>query len=127
MDLDGKFTYISPSIEKLVGFSAAEVMRFSLASTMMPDSAGVAVAALDTLSKAIRLHQPAPTWRGELGHPHKDGGSVWTEATVSGLRDSSGQYVGLLGVTRDISERRRVEQQMRHMAQHDMLKIGRAS
>jgi diguanylate cyclase (GGDEF)-like protein/PAS domain S-box-containing protein len=121
MDLDGNFTYISPSIEKLCGFSAAEVMPLKLDQTVKRGSAGVAMEALRAMSEAIARRQPAPVWRGELEHPHKNGGSVWTEATVSGLRDGSGAYVGLLGVTRDISERRRVELQMRHMAQHDML------
>lgn len=121
MDLDGKFTYISPSVEKLCGYSAAELMPLTFAQTVKPGSADAAQAALRAMAAAIAQRQPAPVWRGELEHAHQNGGSVWTEATLSGLRDGSGAYVGLLGVTRDIGERRRAELQMRHMAQHDML------
>jgi diguanylate cyclase (GGDEF)-like protein/PAS domain S-box-containing protein len=121
MDLKGHFTYISPSIEKLLGYTPAEAMTHRLADNLCPGSSEVALAALSQLVLAIRQGQPAPAWRGELEHPHKHGGTVWTESTISALRDASGQAIALLGLTRDIGERRRADQQMRHMAQHDML------
>jgi PAS domain S-box-containing protein len=40
----------------------------------------------------------------------KDGSTAWTEAKVSFLRDQSGNPIGIIGVTRDISERRKAEE-----------------
>ncbi|MEC5159256.1 MULTISPECIES: diguanylate cyclase domain-containing protein [unclassified Janthinobacterium] len=121
MDLDGRFTYLSPSVEKLLGYSPAELMPRALADLLTPASAAVAAAGLHGLVTAIRAGQPVPAFRHELEYPCKEGGSVWTEANVSGMRNGAGQFVGLLGVTRDIGERRRGEERIRHLAQHDML------
>jgi signal transduction histidine kinase len=43
----------------------------------------------------------------ELEAMHKDGSTVWIEILVSFLRDKDGQVTGILGVTRDITERKR--------------------
>ena len=71
----------------------------------------------DCLQKGL----PVPDFRGELEQPCKDGSTVWTELTVSGMVDAGGLFVGFLGVTRDISERRRAQEKMARMAQYDEL------
>ena len=43
----------------------------------------------------------------------KDGSMRWTEAKMTFLRDSAGQVVGILGVSRDITERKRMEEELR--------------
>jgi signal transduction histidine kinase len=48
----------------------------------------------------------------ELEMRRKDGTTVWTEVKVSLLRDERNQPVGILGVTRDITERKRAEKEM---------------
>ncbi len=121
MDLDGRFTYLSPSVEKLLGHSPAEMLPQALTDALAPASAAVAGAALRGLIAAIRAGQPLPPFRHELEYSCKHGGTVWTEATVTGMRNDAGDFTALLGVTRDISERRRVEERIRHLAQHDML------
>ncbi|MDC8760677.1 diguanylate cyclase domain-containing protein [Janthinobacterium fluminis] len=121
MDLDGRFTYLSPSAEKLLGYRAAELLPQTLAATLAPTSAAIATTGLQGLIAAIRAGGPVPAFRHELEYTHKQGGTVWTEATVTGMRNGAGHYTGLLGVTRDISERRLIEERIRHLAQHDML------
>jgi HD-GYP domain-containing protein (c-di-GMP phosphodiesterase class II) len=51
----------------------------------------------------------------------KDGSTVWTEVRVSAIRDEKGQAVGILGVTRDISERKRAEENL-HQSLEDLRK-----
>ncbi len=121
MDLEARFTYISPSVEKLRGYSVDEVMHQSLDEALMPESLPIAVAGLGRAIAAVKASQVVPDFRGELEQPRKDGGTVWTEVTVTGIRNTSGVFVGLLGVTRDITERRLAEAQVRYMAQHDPL------
>ena len=48
-----------------------------------------------------------------MEQPKKDGGTVWTEVTASGLYDAQGKFVSILGVTRDITERRYAESALR--------------
>lgn len=121
MDLEGRFTYISPSVEKLRGYTSAEVMQQTLEEVVMPSSLPLALDGLNQSVAAVQAGLPIPEFRGELEQPCKDGSSVWTEASTSGMRNSSGEFVGILGVTRDITRRKKMEKQVRQMAFHDPL------
>ena len=121
MDLEGRFTYVSPSVEKLRGFSVAEVMGQSIHEALTPESATIAVQGLRAALDAVQAGLEIPPFRGELEQPCKDGSTVWTEVTVTGMTNSKGEFAGMLGVTRDITQRRRAEERIRHMAQHDPL------
>lgn len=121
MDLEGRFTYISPSVEKLRGFTVAEIMSQPMDQALCPGSLEKAQAGLVTAITAVQNGQAIPPYREELEQPCKDGSTVWTEVTVSGIRNPQGRFVGLLGVTRDITERRELEDRLRRMAQHDPL------
>ena len=113
MDIDGNFTYISPSIERQRGYTPAEAMRQSLSEMLTPASAALAMAALAEAAEAVRAGRPAADFRGELEQPCKDGTTVWTDHRVTELRDDSGEFIGFLGVTRDIRERKRAEADQR--------------
>lgn len=113
MDLNGRFTYVSPSVERLRGYSVAEVMQQTLEQALTPDSAHIAEAGLGLALAAIHAKQPVPDFRAELEQPCKQGGTVWTEVSVSGIQNDRGEFVNLLGVTRDISERKRADLDLR--------------
>lgn len=113
MDLNGRFTYVSPSVERLRGYSVAEVMQQTLEQALTPDSAHIAEAGLGRALAAIHAKQPVPDFRAELEQPCKQGGTVWTEVSVSGIQNDRGEFVNLLGVTRDISERKRADLDLR--------------
>ncbi len=113
MDLTGRFTYVSPSVERLRGYPVAEVMRQSLDQAMTPASAKIAQDGLGRAIAAIQAKQPVPDFRAELEQPCKQGGTVWTEVSVSGIQNDTGEFVNLLGVTRDITERRRADLDLR--------------
>ena len=107
--LDGTLTYLSPSIEKMVGYSPAEMMRQSLANLFAPDSLPRALDYLQRLSACLQAGLPLEPFRGELEMRRKDGTMVWTEITAFPLLDAAGNFVELVGVTRDMSERKRAE------------------
>ncbi len=106
MDLSGHFTYISPSIEKLRGYTVAEVMQQSIGETLMPESAVIAQNFFTAGIEALKNGGNFPEFRGELEHTCKDGSSVWIEATVSVMCNTYGEVIGIVGVSRDISERK---------------------
>ena len=121
MDLSGRFTYVSPSVFRLRGYTPAEVICQSLEQVVAPASAVVARAGLARILAATDNRQPVAEFRSELELQCKDGSTVWTETTANAMRNANGKVVALLGVTRDISERRRVESCMRHLAEFDAL------
>lgn len=121
MDAQGRFTYVSPSVQRLRGYTVQEVLAQSLEEALTPASAAIARQAFENSFDCLQKGLPVPDFRGELEQPCKDGSTVWTELTVSGMVDAGGLFVGFLGVTRDISERRRAQEKMARMAQYDEL------
>ncbi|MBK8793946.1 MAG: ABC transporter substrate-binding protein [Holophaga sp.] len=121
MDLEGRITYVSPSVENLRGYTAAEVMGQSIAELLTPESARLAEEGLRSTLEALQKGQPVPRTRGELEQPCKDGTTVWTEATTTGMTNVEGKFIGILGVTRDISERRRLQEELAARAATDAL------
>jgi len=113
MDLTGRFTYVSPSVERLRGYSVAEVMQQSLEQALTTASAKIAAEGLGRAIQAIQAKQPVADFRVELEQPCKQGGTVWTEVNVTGIQNETGEFVNLLGVTRDISERKRADLDLR--------------
>lgn len=113
MDLAGHFTYVSPSVEKLRGFTVEEVMQQSILESLTPESAETAMSVFKSGMEAIQAGLPVPEFRGELEQPCRDGTTVWIEATISVIYDESGEAVGIVGVSRDISDRKLIEKALR--------------
>ena len=114
-DMNLRFTYISPSVTKMTGYSVEEAMAFSLEDVYTPASIEVirnALAEELTIEK-IGNADPFRVRTLELEGFCKDGSMIWTEAKMSFLRDPAGQVVGIFGVSRDITQRRQVEEALR--------------
>ena len=121
MDLGGRFTYVSPSVEKLRGYAVAEVMQQSMDQVLTPDSLATFTLKFAEAVEAMSRGETFPTVRAEVEQPCKDGSTVWTEVTASGIVDEAGEFMGILGVSRDVTERRRDALRLQHMAQYDLL------
>lgn len=106
MDLHGRRTYISPAIQKLRGLTVeqamAEPVEQAFAGTLPEDARQRIMAA--------RTGKPFQGLRFEAPTRHKNGSTVWVEVNTSSMQDDRGNVVGILGVSRDISERRQAEQ-----------------
>lgn len=108
------FTYVSPSIERVRGFTPAEVMQQGLAETLTPESHQKMLAMLQThLQRISQGDTTALSSMAEIDQPHKNGTIVSSEVVASFLLDDQGVPSAILGVSRDISERRAAEVQLR--------------
>ncbi|MEO1815453.1 MAG: diguanylate cyclase [Acetobacterium sp.] len=121
MDLEGRFTYVSPSVEKLRGYTVEEVLAQSAEEVLCPGSLIHMQEGLTRAINSVMNGLPFQVFRGELEQPCKDGSTVWTEATVSGIYSEDGRFVGMLGVSRDISERKIMEEEIRRLSITDKL------
>jgi PAS domain S-box-containing protein len=114
LDMNLNYTYVSPSIEILRGYEPEEVLKSPSIETLTPSSWDLAVR---TLSEVMDLekseHREINISRTlELEMIRKDETTVWTEVKFSFIRDKDQRPVGILGLTRDITERKRAEEQL---------------
>ncbi|MBU1618749.1 MAG: diguanylate cyclase [Gammaproteobacteria bacterium] len=121
MDLAGHFTYISPSAEKLTGYPVTELMQQQMQQLITPESYAQIKLQMKKAAKALQAGEAYPDYVGEVEQVCKDGRRVWSEVKISGMYDGEGKFAGILGVSRDLTERRKIEERMRYMAQHDTL------
>lgn len=121
MDLSGKFTYISPSVEKLRGFTVEEVKSQSKEELLCKESVIYLEQGLKDAIYSVENNLPFKVFRGDVEQPCKDGTTVWTDLTVSGIYDKDNNFLGMLGVSRDITERKRMEEEIRLLTEVDRL------
>jgi diguanylate cyclase (GGDEF)-like protein/PAS domain S-box-containing protein/putative nucleotidyltransferase with HDIG domain len=113
MDLNLRYTYVSPSVKRMRGYSPEEVIGTRVSETMTPASLEV-IRKTFAEEMALEQQEQRDTLRSrtlEAEMYRKDGSTVWTEIMVTFLRDKDDRPLGLLGVSRDISERKQVEKE----------------
>ena len=121
MDLDGKITYINPAVERMRGITPEEAMRQSLDEIHPPESAANIADYYRQVFAAIEAGTEPPMFRGENEYYRKDGSIMTGELQVIPHLDGSGKVIELIGVTRDISERKVFEAELRNLAVTDTL------
>lgn len=123
MDLSLKFIYISPSFERITGYTNEEAMGLSIDNYLTPDSFDLA---LNTFREVMEEEEAgsddltmARTMELEL--KKKNGSTLWIEAKTSAIRDKYGHMALISGVARDISERKRAEERIKYLSFHDAM------
>lgn len=109
-----QFTYVSPSIKRLFGYEVEEALGLKLEDLLPPDSYRDARVAL--AEELLAEWQEPGRHRLqtlELKHRTKHGALRWVEVTTTFLRNAEKRITGLLGVTRDITQRKQAEQAVR--------------
>jgi PAS domain S-box-containing protein len=112
-DMKLRFTYLSPSVTRLTGYTVEEAMQRPVAETYTPASLAAATKALaeELAMEEMPGKDPDRTRILELEGYCRDGSTRWNEAKVSFLRDEDGRPVGIMGVSRDITERKKSERE----------------
>jgi PAS domain S-box-containing protein len=115
MDMDLRFTYISPSVMHLRGLTVEEAMAERLEDIFSPSSFQALVEAFEEgiVAESTGLKDPSRSWTVELEEYCKDGSLIWVDIRAGLLRDQGGRPVGLVGVTRDITKRKQAEEAVR--------------
>ena len=115
LDKHLNYTFISPSVTRLNGFSVEEAMSRGIAQRMTPASLDKIVEALEKGSIPTLDGTPGQKhwFTLEMETYHKDGSTIWMETSMALINDASGEFNGMLGTSRDISTRRQAEQALR--------------
>jgi PAS domain S-box-containing protein len=114
-DMNLNLTYVSPSTQNLSGWSVEEIMSMAIDEFHTPNSYKILV---ENFKKEMNLERKKKKNLNrsrvfEVEQIHKDGSIIDVEIVVTFLRDENQKAIGLVGVTRDITERKKAEEALK--------------
>lgn len=120
MDMNLQTIYVTPSIKKILGFSPEERLQQSVNEQLTPESLSLV---FETMNKELALGKddqsdPERSITLTLNFYHKDGSTRWLETIVNGIRDDRGVLTGFYGVSRDVTRRKHVEEELKRSAEN---------
>jgi len=112
INMDGRFTFISPSVLPLFGYTVQEALDIPLDQYLTPDSFELVKTRLaEQLSLPPERRSPSETF--EAQQYTRDGRVVDIEIHASWILDENGRHAGIQGSTREITQRKRLEERLR--------------
>ncbi len=114
-------TYISPADERLRGFRADEVVGRHVFDMFNEEGVAVVKAMIARRAKEEASGTPVGFLNFQVQHRCKDGRLIWGEVLSKPDRNAQGEIIGYHGITREITERKQLEEQVRQLAFHDPL------
>lgn len=115
MDMNLNISYVTPSVEKMFGYTLEEFKIITLDKLLTAESFAKA---MDFYSREMPIAQTAPTdyllTRSlELEFRARDGHTIWGECMFSFVRNDDGRPLSILGQGRNITERNEMEDALR--------------
>jgi len=107
LDLEGRVTTWNEGAERIKGYRAEEIIGQHFSKFYTPEAAALGKPALELKKAAEQGRFEEEGWR-----VRKDGSRFWASVVVTPLRDRTGQLRGFAKVTRDITERKQIEEQL---------------
>ncbi len=127
MDFDLNTTYVSPSVEKLLGERPEEHIKRNV-NEKFPQQTLEQInnLLLEEMEKEKDPNIDKDRHRTiEIEHYKADGEMVWIEISVSFIRDEQGNPIGLQGASRDITKRKQVELQLKETQRREAVLLSR--
>lgn len=114
-DAEERITYVNPRFTELTGFTSDEALgqtpRFQKSGRTKPE----------TYEEMWRTLAAGQVWRGDFINKRKDGSHYYERAAIGPLLDADGQVSSYVAVKLDVTEQRRLEDELRALATTDPL------
>ena len=115
------YTFYSPSVTTLRGYTAEEAMAQSHADNVKPDDLKITTEKITHLVEKFRQDPAMPTEAVfEIQTRHKNGHLIWVETATKVQRNKQGE-IELLNVSRNINKRKTAELEVEYLSYHDNL------
>lgn len=121
MNANGKFIYISPSVEKMRGYSVEEMLMQGLNKIACEGSRQQVQDTLQAGLEAIKRGETPQMQTLRIEQPCRDGSTVWTEVNARWVVDKKTGEMRLIGLSRDITQAISYEKQLEKLALTDQL------
>ncbi len=115
VDVKGRRLYNSPAYKRILGYTSAELGETSAFEQIHPDDR------FKVLEAAREARSTGVGRQLEYRIRHKDGSWKVLESIARAIRDEKGEVTKLVIVNRDITDRKRAEEQLEHHSFHDAL------
>lgn len=116
-----KYSYISPSIYHLTGYTAEEAMAMSLTESLTPESAIIVQEAIEQhLKEFLADPESQKSYILEIRQKCRNGDVIWGEIS-SKYRFNEAGDIEIVGVSRNIEERKKTEREVLYLSYHDQL------
>lgn len=128
-DMNFNIVYVSPSNVTLRGYSLDELKKQKLEQILTPDSLKKALEVFkeELENEKSKNVDPNRSRILELEHYRKGGSTIWLETQVSFIRDTKNKPIGILVISRDITKRKAIEDQLflfKYLVENSSYAIG---
>lgn len=106
-DADSKYLEVNPAFVRMLGYSKEELLRISFREITHPDDVESSLAKVKTLLTGECDHLQM-----EKKFIRKDGSILWTDVTVSAVRDDARNLISFIGVAQDITGRKQAQDEI---------------
>jgi PAS domain S-box-containing protein len=108
LDVEGRVTNWNPGAQRIKGYTEAEIVgqHFSIFYTEDDQDAGVP-------QRALAIARSVGRFESEGWRRRKDGHRFWASAVIDAICDDDGKLIGFAKITRDLTEKRAIEDQLR--------------
>jgi PAS domain S-box-containing protein len=107
IDLNGNYIYGNAATEQLTGYPLSELLQMNMMQLVASEYHALVSERLQR-----RLANEANEKPYEIEIQHKDGHGIWTELTTREIYNRERQLIGIQGVARDITERKRAAESL---------------
>lgn len=120
-DHELRLTYISPADERMRGYRADEVIGHHVFEMFTEDGIAVVREVMERRMQAESREHKTGFVNYEVQHRCRDGTLKWGEVFSTPEFDEHGSIIGYHGITREISRRKQMEEQVLQLAFYDAL------
>jgi PAS domain S-box-containing protein len=112
LDPAGNVTTWNPGAQRIKGYSPEEIIGRHFSQFYTPEDIKIGVPKLALAEAAKKGRFEAEGWR-----MRKDGSRFWASVVIDRIIDEAGDLVGFAKVTRDVTERKRAQDELQHVQQ----------
>ena len=116
LDSEGHVANWNPGAERIKGYSRTEIIGQHFSRFYMEEDRAAKVP-----EKALAIARSQGRFEQENWRVRKDGSRFWASVVIDAIHDEQGQIVGFAKVTRDMTERREMEEKLRQSQKMDAL------